>query len=56
MLLTRTWSSESSTEWQKFYDRASRSVYYGKSGSFHTSFLPALPTYEDLKVETCHKQ
>ena len=53
-LLNRTWTSESANEWQKFYDRAARLAFYGKSGDFKSKILHSLPTYKDLKTETCN--
>ncbi|CAF4000838.1 unnamed protein product [Rotaria sordida] len=53
-LLARTWTSESTIQWQNFYDRASRVVIYGGSGHLDSQILPVLPTYKDLKHETCN--
>ncbi|CAF1224031.1 unnamed protein product [Rotaria sp. Silwood1] len=55
-LLSRTWTSESIIQWQNFYDRASKVVMYGRSGHFNSQILPILPTYKDLKHETCNRQ
>ncbi|CAF0775985.1 unnamed protein product [Adineta ricciae] len=54
-LLTKNWTSESTKQWQNFYERAPRLVIYGKSGYFQDQMLSTLPTYEDFKAEECHK-
>ena len=54
--MERTWTSDSTIQWQNFYDRAARVVMHGKSGFLKSQILPVLPTYEDLKSETCNNR
>ncbi len=54
-ILNRTWTEESTIQWQNFYNRAARFVLYGRSGHFKTEILPNFPIYKDLKHEICKR-
>ena len=52
-LKNQTWTEESKNQWQRFYDHATRNIYYGRSGHFQSRILPTFPIYTDLKTESC---
>jgi len=50
------WTSELATQWQQFFNNASRLLITGRSGQFEYDILAAIPTYKDLQPEPCQKQ
>ncbi len=50
-----TWTPESISEWQEFYNNASRSLSIGRTGNRVTEYLPKLPEYKDLKPVECKR-
>jgi len=54
-LLGLTWTSESISEWQEFYNNASRALTYGHAGEWNGQYLAELPKYEDLKPSECKR-
>jgi hypothetical protein len=50
-----TWTPELASQWQEFYNSASRILFYGRSGQFENEILFILPTYTDLPSEKCAK-
>jgi hypothetical protein len=54
-LLGLEWTPELAVQWQKFYNDAAHGTYYGGAGQFHYQSLYPLPTYTDLKSDTCSK-
>jgi hypothetical protein len=55
-LLNITWTPELATEWQEFYNNASRAIDFGRSGHLEQEFFPTLPKYKDLQPLECEKQ
>jgi hypothetical protein len=55
-LLNITWTPELATEWQEFYNNASRAIDFGRSGHLEHEFFPTLPKYKDLQPLECEKQ
>ncbi|CAF4017897.1 unnamed protein product [Rotaria sordida] len=51
-----TWTTESTAQWQEFFDKAQRRIVYGREGQMESKILPTIPKYEDLKVELCNKK
>jgi hypothetical protein len=47
------WTPELGVQWQKFYNNASRLLYYGRAQHFEPEIMPNLPQYEDLKSVEC---
>jgi hypothetical protein len=54
-LLGLEWTPELAVQWQKFYNDAAHGTYYGGAGQFYYQSLYPLPTYTDLKSDTCSK-
>jgi hypothetical protein len=50
------WTPELATQWQQFFNNASRILITGRSGQFEYDTLAAIPTYKDLQPEPCQKQ
>jgi hypothetical protein len=50
------WTSELATQWQQFFNNASRMLFTGQSGHFEYDTIDAIPTYKDLEPEPCQKQ
>ncbi len=50
-----TWTPESISEWQEFYNNASRLLYIGRSANLMIEYLPKLPEYKDLKPVECKR-
>ncbi len=50
------WTPELATQWQQFFNNASRLLITGRSGQFEHDTLAAIPTYKDLQPESCQKQ
>ncbi|CAF1240142.1 unnamed protein product, partial [Didymodactylos carnosus] len=51
-----TWTPESVSQWQEFYNKAARLIVYDRGNYMDSEVLPAIPKYEDLKVEPCNKK
>ncbi|CAF1351319.1 unnamed protein product [Adineta steineri] len=51
-----TWTTNLRTQWQNFYNNASRVTVYGTSGNMSRIFLPKIPYYADLAQENCTVQ
>ncbi|CAF2458331.1 unnamed protein product [Rotaria sp. Silwood2] len=47
------WTSESTVQWQEFYNNATRLLFYGRSGQFQNQILQGIPTYKDLQPDIC---
>jgi hypothetical protein len=54
-LLGLTWTPESIAEWQEFYNNASRSLTFGRSGKYTSEDMPILPPYKDLQPPQCKR-
>ncbi|CAF3460707.1 unnamed protein product [Rotaria socialis] len=55
-LLNITWTPDLATEWQEFYNSASRDAFFGRSGNLEQEFFSILPKYKDLQPFECEKQ
>lgn len=51
-----TWTSQSASEWQQFYDTAQRDVTIYRGNTIESKILPNLPKYKDLNIELCSKK
>lgn len=54
-LLNLTWTPQLATQWQEFYNTASRLLLYGSAGQMENEMIPTLPTYKDLQPDICPK-
>ncbi len=54
-LLGLEWTPELAVQWQKFYNDTAHGTYYGGAGQLYYQPLYPLPTYTDLKSDTCSK-
>lgn len=54
-LNNQTWTEQSTLQWQKLFNKATRMVVYGRSGHPQSQILSTFPVYEDLKSESCQK-
>lgn len=50
------WTQNLTTQFQKFYNNASRTAYYGTSASFSFVSLSKIPDYIDLPQTNCTAQ
>ncbi|CAF3053826.1 unnamed protein product [Rotaria sp. Silwood2] len=54
-LMNINWTSQLVTQWQEFYNNASRLVLYGGEANLQHLMLSRLQKYEDLKQKECNK-
>jgi hypothetical protein len=53
--LDLTWTPESISQWQDFYNNAPRFLFAGRAGNFTFENLPRLPAFEDFKPPECKR-
>jgi hypothetical protein len=54
-LLDFKWTSESSKQWQEYYNTAPRTIIFSRGGKYESETLDILAKYEDLKTIQCQK-